>query len=138
MTFDEFKKLDEYQREHFLNTNGIPIWVKHDRCRHSYAIINTPDKTYIASDRSSLLVYLELIYLLQYTDMQKLFEQEVQDYLQNFQGQIISRGNLCGIKYGVQSIMRKYHSNDYVKVISQGNRVEIYKSLIDCDIRMQN
>lgn len=138
MTFDEFKKLDEYQREHFLNTNGIPIWVKHDRCRHSYAIINTPDKTYIASDRSSLLEYLELIYLLKYVDLQKLFEKEVQDYLQDFQGQIISRDNLYGIKYGIQRIMRKYKSNEYVNVVAIGNHIDISQSLIDFDILILN
>ena len=68
MTFDDYKKLDEYQREQFLNANGIEISVKHAQGRHSYAIIDTPDKIYIAVDRSSMFEYLELIYLLYYND----------------------------------------------------------------------
>ena len=41
MTFDEYKKLDEFEREQFLRQNGIQVSIKIDNCRHSYALIDT-------------------------------------------------------------------------------------------------
>ena len=61
--FDEYKKLDEFEREKFLKDNGINVSIKIDGCRHSYAIIDTPDNNYLARDKSGLLEYLELAYL---------------------------------------------------------------------------
>ena len=138
MTFDEYKKLDEFEREKCLRHNGIQVSINIDNCRHSYAYIYTPNKTYVAGDRSGLLEYLELIYLWYYVDLQKLFEQEVQDFLQQFQGQIIYRDNLYRIKYGIQSIMRKYRSDDYVKVTARGYGVDISQSLMDFDVQISN
>ena len=66
MTFDVYKTLDEYQRIYFLRSNGIVISMKIYDCRHYYAFLCTPDKDYIARDRSSLFEYLELVYLLYY------------------------------------------------------------------------
>lgn len=71
-------------------------------------------------------------------NLQKLFEQEVQDFLQQFQYQIICRDNLYRIKYGIQSIMRKYRSDDYVKVTARGNGVDISQSLQDFDVQISN
>lgn len=136
MTFDEYKKLDEFERELFLRQNGIRVSIKIDNCRHSYALIYTPDKTYVARDRSGLLEYLELIYLLQYKDLQKLFEKEVQEFLQHYQGQIISKHNLDHIKFGIQSILEKYQRPTYVKVVAHGNSVNISESLMDFDIQI--
>ena len=136
MTFDEYKKLDEFEREQFLRQNGIVVSIKIDNCRHSYALIDTPDKSYVARDRSGLLEYLELIYLWYYTDKQKLFEQEVQEFLQTFQGQFIDKQNLYHIKCGLQHILRKYQSTNYVKVIAQRNTVNISECVIDFDIQI--
>lgn len=136
MTFDEYKKLDEFERERFLRQNGVQVSIKIDNCRHSYALIDTLDKSYVARDRSGLLEYLELIYLLQYTDKQKLFEQEVQEFLHPFHGQFIDKQNLYHIKYGLQSILRKYQSTNYVEVIAQRNTVNISECVIDLDIQI--
>lgn len=136
MTFDEYKKLDEFERERFLRQNDIQVSVKIDNCRHSYALIDTPDKTYVARDRSSLLEYLELIYLWHYKDLQKLFEKEVQEFLQHYQGQIIDKHNLYHIKFGLQSILKKYQRHTYIQVIAQGNCVDIGESVIDFDIQI--
>lgn len=136
MTFDEYKKLDEFERERFLRQNGIKVSIKIDNCRHSYALIDTSDKSYVARDRSGLLEYLELIYLWYYTDKQKLFEQEVQEFLQTFHGQFIDKQNLYHIKFGLQHILRKYQSTNYVKVIAQRNTVNISECVIDFDIQI--
>ena len=138
MTFDEYKKLDEFEREKCLRQNGIRVSIKIDNCRHSYALIDTPDNNYVARDRSGLLEYLELIYLWYYVDLQNLFEREVRDFLQQFQYQIICRDNLYRIKYGIQSIMRKYHSDDYVKVRATANSIDISQSLMDFDVQISN
>lgn len=66
MTFDEYKHLDEFAREKFLKDNGFNVSIKIDKCRHSYAFIDTPNNNYIARDRASLLEYLELAYLFYY------------------------------------------------------------------------
>lgn len=136
MTFDEYKKLDEFERERFLRQNGIRVSIKIDNCRHSYALIDTPDKTYVARDWSGLLEYLELIYLLQYTDKQKLFEQEVQEFLQHYHGCTIDKHNLYHIKFGLQNILEKYQRSTYIKVVAQGNSVNIRESLINFDIQI--
>lgn len=136
MTFDEYKKLDEFERERFLRQNGVQVSIKIDNCRHSYALIDTLDKSYVARDRSGLLEYLELIYLWYYTDKQKLFDQEAQEFLQTFHGQFIDKQNLYHIKFGLQNILRKYQSTNYVKVIAQRNTVNISECVIDFDIQI--
>lgn len=70
------------------------------------------------------------------TDKQKLFEQEVQEFLQHFQGQIIVKHNLYHIKFGLQNIMRKYQSTNYVRVVAHENTVDIGETLIDFDVEI--
>lgn len=134
MTFDEYKKLDEFEREQFLRQNGIVVSIKIDNCRHSYALIDTPDKSYVASDRSGLLEYLELIYLLKYTDKQKLFEKETHEFLEKFKYEIITKHTLYHIKYGLQHILRSYENNCFIKVKSYKNKVIISQSIDDFDV----